>query len=206
MYLPGLLVASMALIFTVASFWWLNARSGRLIIYSLMTFAGSITAERLIIQLPVVVHNTGAKPRVIRGLRLQGVDKSGKTFQLEAQTFHPKLEPGGEGSDFIHAFAVQGRSVVTKYVRFLTPNVPLLVPGESVKLVVQSLVDERDVWTDLKTLDIHVGILTDLFITMSNNPDHWKSTTYAKGKAHQEAVMEAVGERRRLSVSAGGSH
>lgn len=200
MTLPAILVASMALIFTVASFWWLNARSGRLIIFSVMTFSGYITTQKLTIQVPIVVHNTGAKPRVIRALRLQGADQSGKVFQLDAQTFQMKLEPDNEGMDFAHAFAVSGRSVVTKYVRFATENVPQLVPGASTKLVLQGLVDERDTWVGLKTLDIFVGILTSSFITMSNNPDHWKSTTLDEGRKHQQAVMKALIERRAPST------
>ncbi|MDD0858026.1 hypothetical protein NHF46_10075 [Arthrobacter alpinus] len=195
MTLPAILVASMALIFTVASFWWLNARPGRLIIFSVMTFAGYITTQRLTIQVPVVVHNTGAKPRVIRALRLQGVDQSGKLFQIEAQTFQMKLEPSNDGMDFAHAFAVSGRSVVTKYVRFSTVDVPQLVPGASTKLVLQGLVDERDRWVGLKTLDIFVGILISSFITMSNNPDHWDSMTLQEGREHQEVVMKVLRER-----------
>ena len=185
----------MALIFTVASFWWLNARSGRLIVFSVVAFAGYITTQKLTVQIPVVVHNTGAKPRVIRALRLQGVDQSGEIFQLEAQTFQMKLEPGNDGMDFAHAFAVGGRSVVTKYVRFSTENVPQLAPGASIKLVLQGLVDERDAWVGLKTLDIFIGILISSFITMSNNPDHWKPTTLDEGRKHQQAVMKALSER-----------
>ncbi|MDM7991361.1 hypothetical protein [Arthrobacter sp. zg-Y877] len=200
MYLPTVLIASLALIFTVSSFWWLNARPGRLVFYSVTTFGGYINTQSLVIQIPVVVHNTGAKPRVIRELRLEGVDQPGGTFRLEAQTFHKKLGPGGEGSDFVHPFAVNGRSVITKYVRFATDNVPLLVPGESMKLVLQGLVGEGDSWVELKTLDIHVGILVNSFLTMSNNPGHWKTYTLADGREHQEAVMGLLRERRQVSA------
>lgn len=196
MNLPAALVASMALIFTVSSFWWLNARPGRLVVYSVMAFAGYITDQTLVIQIPVVAHNTGAKPRVIRALRLQGVDQSNKIFRLQAQTFHTKLQPGNEGTDFVHAYAVDGRSVVTKHVRFSVEDVPLLAPGESVKVVLQALMDEQDSWVGLKTLDIHVGILTSQFITLSNNPDHWNPTTAARGRKHLGRVMELVRERR----------
>lgn len=192
---PAILVASMALTFTVASLWWLNDRSGRLIIFSVMTFSGYITTQKLTIQIPIVVHNTGAKPRVIRALRLQGLDQSGKLFQLDAQTFQMKLEPGNEGMDFAHAFAVSGRSVGTKYVRFATEIVPQLVPRVSIKLVLQGLVAERGTWVGLKTLDIFVRILISSFITLSNNPDHWKPTTLDEGRKHQQAVMKALTER-----------
>lgn len=159
MTLPAVLIASLPLLFTVASFWWLNARPGRLVFFSITTFAGYISASKLTIQIPVVVHNTGAKPRVIRALRLQGMDVSGKLFHLEAQTFHVKFEPDNSGLDFTHAFSVDGRSVITKYVRFQTEKVPHLVPGAPAKLVLQGLVDENDEWRGLKTFDIFGGIL-----------------------------------------------
>ena len=200
MYLPAVLVASLALIFTVLSFWWLNARAGRLVFYPVMTFAGYINAQTLVVQIPVVVHNTGAKPRVIRALRLQGVDQSNSVFRLAAQTFETKLDPGNDDSDFVHAFAIDGRSVITKYVKFSTKAVPLLEPGKSIKLVLQGLVDESDRWVGLKTLDVHVGTLTGSFLTMSNNPDHWQSSTVADGREHQEAVMEYLRKRRQVSA------
>lgn len=206
MYLPAVLVASLALLFTVSSFWWLNARTGRLIFYSVMTFGGFINARSLVIQIPVVVHNTGAKPRVIRALRLQGMDQSNSIFRLAAQTFETKLQPGNDESDFVHAFAVAGRSVVTKYVKFSTKAVPLLEPGKSIKLVLQGLVDESDSWVGLKTLDIHVGTLVESFLTMSNNPDHWQSSTLANGRQHQKALMEYLLEQRKdLRVRTGDS-
>lgn len=168
---------------------------GRLVFFSITTFAGFISSSKLIIQIPVVVHNTGAKPRVIRALRLQGMDVNGKLFHLEAQTFHVKFEPGDTGLDFTHAFSVDGRSVVTKYVRFQTEKVPHLVPGAPAKLVLQGLVDEKDEWQGLKTFDILVGILTADFIVMSNHPGHWKQMTLADGLAHQEAIMHRLYER-----------
>lgn len=200
MYLPTVLIASLALIFTVSSFWWLNARPGRLVFYSVTTFGGYINTQTLVIQIPVVVHNTGAKPRVVRELRLEAIDQTGSTFRLEAQTFQKKLGPDRESEDFVHPFAVNGRSVMTKYIRFATDNVPLLAPGESIKLVLQGLVDEQDNWVDLKTLDIHVGILVSYFITMSNNPAHWKSSTLTDGREHQDAVMGLLRESRKASA------
>lgn len=195
MYLPAVLISLMALAFTVLSFWWLNARTGKLIVYSVMTFAGFITAEKLVLQIPVVVHNTGAKPRVIRALRLEGVDQAGNMFGMEAQTFHATLRPGDEMVDFVHAYSISGRSVVTMYVRFSPQDVPLLVPDQSTKLVLQAQVDEQDRWVVLKTLDIYLGLLLGVFITMSNNPRHWTPSTVVRGRQHQEKIMAAVRER-----------
>lgn len=127
-------------------------------------------------------------------------------FSTAAQTFETKLQPGNDESDFVHAFAVAGRSVVTKYVKFSTKAVPQLEPGKSIKLVLQGLVDESDSWVGLKTLDIHVGTLVDSFLTMSNNPDHWQSSTLASGRQHQEALMEYLLEQRKdLRVRTGDS-
>jgi hypothetical protein len=201
MYLPAVIVAALALIFTVTSFWWLNARTGDLVSYSVTTFAGSIHVDSLVIQLPVVIHNTGAKTRVVRALRLQGMDQSKSLFHLAAQKFETKLESENDGSDFVHAFAIEGRSVITKYIRFSTMETPLLKPGEPIPLVLEGLIDESDIWKGLKTVYINIGTLGASFTTMSNIPDYWQSSALADGRKHQEAVMEYVLERRkRLSV------
>jgi hypothetical protein len=63
-------VAICALIFTVASFWWLNARRGRLKTFEPHTFAAAITPQIVRLRLPLVLYNTGAIPIVVQNLRV----------------------------------------------------------------------------------------------------------------------------------------
>jgi hypothetical protein len=70
----ALAVSLMALMFTVLSFWWLNARPGRLRSYEPTTWAAFVDRERSAIRLPLVLHNTGAATLVVIGLRLRFVE------------------------------------------------------------------------------------------------------------------------------------
>ena len=63
-------VAICALAFTIASFWWLNARRGRLKTYEPHTFAAAITPQVVRLRLPLVLYNTGAIPIIVQNLRV----------------------------------------------------------------------------------------------------------------------------------------
>lgn len=71
---PAVIVAMCALAFTVLSFWWLNARQGRLKSYAPHTFAAAVTPEKTLVRLPVILFNTGPKPIVVQNLRLAFLD------------------------------------------------------------------------------------------------------------------------------------
>src|SRR6266496_3174530 len=63
-------VASLALVFTIGSFWWLNARQGRLKSFEPQSFAACRTPDILRLRFPLVFYNTGAKPIVVQDMRL----------------------------------------------------------------------------------------------------------------------------------------
>ena len=56
------LIATLALLFAVGSFWWLHARHGRLKSYAPEAFAGYMKPEEVTIRLPLAIANTGAAP------------------------------------------------------------------------------------------------------------------------------------------------
>ncbi|MFJ2769665.1 hypothetical protein [Streptomyces sp. NPDC087300] len=62
-------VAACALAFTVASFWWINARQGDLKVWESHSFAAAVTSEIARVRFPLVLYNTGAKPIVVLDLR-----------------------------------------------------------------------------------------------------------------------------------------
>lgn len=154
------------------------------------------------LQLPIVIHNTGAKPYVIRHLQLQATDADSKVFHMEAHSFQKTLNATEESfEDFAHAYVIPGRSVVTQYVRFRTEGLPHLVPGQPVNFVLRALIDEREKWSGLKTLNIHTGILTNKFTTMSNHPGHWMENTLTDGLDHQQRLMFEKGITKYLPPS-----
>jgi hypothetical protein len=61
-------VAGCTLLFTVASFWWLNARRGRLESFEPHTYAAAVTPDKVRIRLPLVLYNTRVIPIVVQNL------------------------------------------------------------------------------------------------------------------------------------------
>ena len=67
---PSVAIASLALLFTVGSFWWLNARQGRLKSYEPQSFAACRIPDKLRLLFPLVLYNSGATPIVVQDMRL----------------------------------------------------------------------------------------------------------------------------------------
>jgi hypothetical protein len=63
----ALLVAVLALLFTVASFWWLNAGRGSLQVGQSGAYAFAI---KPMLRLPTAFHNTGPRALIVTDLRL----------------------------------------------------------------------------------------------------------------------------------------
>src|SRR5690242_3321063 len=58
-----------ALLFTVASFWWIWLRRGRLVVAAPQAYASAVTASQLRIRFPLVIYNTGARAIIVENLR-----------------------------------------------------------------------------------------------------------------------------------------
>lgn len=73
----AVLISALALLFTVFSFWWMNWRSGKLVVVDLQHFAagrGRVghpdELNAWFVGLPLVLLNRGASPLVVESLRL----------------------------------------------------------------------------------------------------------------------------------------
>ncbi len=62
----GVTIAWFALLFTFGSFWWINARPGRLRSHEHNTFAASEKFPRI----PFMLYSSGPQPCVVRDLRI----------------------------------------------------------------------------------------------------------------------------------------
>lgn len=125
----GLLIATLALTFTIASFWWIQVRRGRIIIYPPSTYAGSFTSHKLVVVLPLVLYNTGPAPQVVLGLRMRigenrlehGSDESGlpATIYWHATISRLYNPEDGKGSRvYASPFPVDGRKAAERFVEF----------------------------------------------------------------------------------------
>ena len=69
---PALWIALASLLFTVASFWWMSARRGRIArVRAPNAFALLSTSAQLLLHLPIVLYNTGAAAIVVENLRIR---------------------------------------------------------------------------------------------------------------------------------------
>ncbi len=66
----SLLVSICAFVATIALFWFLNVRRGRLLCAAPHSFAATFLKSELLITLPLVLHNDGAQILVVQDMRM----------------------------------------------------------------------------------------------------------------------------------------
>jgi hypothetical protein len=96
-------VSGLALAFTIASFWWLHARTGSLEAAAPRSYA---FADKVRLRLPFAFFNTGARALIVTDLRLLVDDRE----PLGWITTRSKLRPDSQdGFAFATPFSVPGR-------------------------------------------------------------------------------------------------
>ncbi len=142
----SILIAVLALLFTVASFWWLNARSGRLLGSIPTTFAMFFDNSTARFRIPVILYNTGAKTTVVESLRLAIIGSGNEP--LEWVTTGTRLRPiEGEKDDFATPFAIEGRRVIRIFPDFKeTPPSWRPQPGSTHQMAIQAYTLGKRQW------------------------------------------------------------
>ncbi|MEU8750749.1 hypothetical protein AB0C88_09715 [Streptomyces chartreusis] len=169
-------VAACALVFTVASFWWLNARQGRLKSWEPLTFAGAVTVFQSRLRFPVVLYNTGAKPIVVRDLRLAfHDDELASTAPLPWTSSRSHLRP--DGNDELKmpaAFAVPGRAAEQLFIEFGTSKPRHFVPdARPYRVTIEALVGHKEGWRLIVAFTWHADRLVNpgSYIAYRNLPE-----------------------------------
>jgi hypothetical protein len=67
----AIFLSLLALSFSIFSFWWLNARQGKLLVIGPQYVFGRYSSGTLAIEIPLVLRNTGPRAIVLSGLRLR---------------------------------------------------------------------------------------------------------------------------------------
>jgi hypothetical protein len=106
----ALIVSVLALIFTVGSFWWMNARRGSIEIGRPGTYAFAASTLRL--RLPLALYNTGATALIVTDIRFRPQSATDGEPYLWLATLSNLRPTEGEPRDFTTPFAVLGRSTV----------------------------------------------------------------------------------------------
>ena len=166
---PALWIALASLLFTVASFWWMSARRGRIArVRAPNAFALLSTSAQLLLHLPLVLFNTGAAAIVVENLRIRipGL-RTPAPWAISRRTFYSR-----DASDHAFPFGVPigGRATAQLFVEFMLSRPGLtLESGRSYPLDVDALV--RGKWTTIVRFQLHVPEASDLgrFLPYSND-------------------------------------
>jgi hypothetical protein len=179
-------VASLALLFTVGSFWWLNARQGKLTSFEPQSFAAGVTPDILRLRFPVVLYNTGAKPIVVQDMRLRFLDEPSWSEPLPWVGTRTKIKPDPEdGHDFPAVFALPGRTARQLFIEF-GGRFPEVMPlARDYRVQIQVKLGHRRGWHRAVTFTLRGARITEptFYITYSNSAHGLSEETVRESKA-----------------------
>ena len=166
------LIAVCALLFTVASFWWLNARRGRLKSFEPHTFSAGIPSHMVRLRFPIVLYNTGAVPIVVQNLRVR-FPKERDSEPLPWVGWRFQIRPDEhESHDFPAVFAVPGRRAHQMFVEFGGPSLGFTLERRDYPALVEIKLGHKKKWKRLIKFTFHAGEISDpdSYVTYENTP------------------------------------
>lgn len=168
---PAVIVATLALLFTVASFWWLHARTGRVRASDTTAYAGYLASDHVTLRIPVLLYNSGARTRVVDELRL--VSPTWAAPEGEWQTVTATLKPAGDDSDFAAPYAIDGRKTSSKFMTFTFDFSGHLPEPKSTIMSLEARLDGTTKWRTLRHITLHLGHMhsPERYLTYRNTPD-----------------------------------
>ncbi|MEV0679113.1 hypothetical protein AB0I60_21595 [Actinosynnema sp. NPDC050436] len=128
---PSVVISVAALIFTLASFWWIQVRRGRLRVETGPVFSGAITSNKIVLNVPLVFHNLDPASLVVADIKLHlsgGDDENSPDHKALPKrmfwiAFHGSVYPEpDEHRQFAMPFAVEGRKSVERVIEFQWDN------------------------------------------------------------------------------------
>ncbi|WP_161202331.1 hypothetical protein [Streptomyces sp. SID1328] len=192
-----------ALIFTVSSFWWINARQGRLESWEPQSFAAIVDCSMTRLRLPLVLHNTGAKPIVVQDLRMTFPDEPASHLPLLWMSSPSCLRPGLDEEPKLPAgFAVSGREAQQLFMEFEAPFAGVVLAPRDYKVQIQVRVGHRKGWRPLLTFTLRAANIVDRkrYIVYSNAPVELTKEDRQKADA---ALQELLDQQENLSAPGG---
>ncbi|MER5842159.1 hypothetical protein ABT099_17985 [Streptomyces prasinus] len=166
-------VAACALLFTIVSFWWLNARQGKLKSYTPHSFAAAVTRSKTLIRVPLVFFNTGPKPIIVQNLRLVFLGATQNKVILPWSTTRDRIRPEKDDDPRLPSvFIVNGRAAVQVFVEFSTPFPNFIPEHREYQAMVECKLGHKGKWSELLTFSIQLGNITSpaSYIAYSNEP------------------------------------
>lgn len=169
----AIIISVSALGFTIFSFWWMNWRKGKIELSSnLRTYAACANGNKLLIELPLILHNTGAIPLVVENMRLHlpAIKENEKHL-----FFNATVSKLGTDTDraFAKPFSIHGGNVIELICEFQNTSTKFCFEEGDYNFEVQALLGNAGKWKTIKTYTIHVHgsdlqTLNDRLITHDN--------------------------------------
>jgi hypothetical protein len=144
-----------ALLFSVASFWWLNARTGSIVATRPRAYAFGGSSDALRLRFPFAFFNDGAKTLLVEDLRVVLNGEHGQPL-LRWATTRDRLRPEiNDGFAYPVPFSILGRSTREVVAEF-QPDADLdWLPAADAaqRLRLQGQIHPSDEWVDLVAFD-----------------------------------------------------
>lgn len=186
---PSSFIAACALVFTVASFWWLNYRRGRLRVYEPHSFAAAIDGSRvLFLRFPLVFENTGAAPIVVADLQMRFPDVPTSILPLPWRTTRTQIKLSPDDDPQLPAvFTVAGRTAERHFIEFGGPFPGFQLEAKDYKVTIDARLGHKRDWQTAVTLTLRAGHISfpERYIAYSNSP-------HTLSKDDQEKANEAL--------------
>lgn len=146
----SIVVSILALLFTVAAFWWLHARRGKIEASAPRTYA---FAEKVRLRLPLVFFNTGAAALTVTDLRI-ALDGDPARSGFDWITTRSTLRPAnGDDHRYATPFAVRGRDAREVIAEFGDNDGWSPPPGSRHRMRVQAMVSPSEEWEEVGAFD-----------------------------------------------------
>lgn len=173
---PSIVISILALLFTVSSFWWIQVRRGNIVCAIPRTYASDFGNDRVIVVLPLVLHNTGPAPIVIEDFRLWLTKPDWETPLLYRwQAVQPGIIPAppNGGRVFPSPYPVEGRRAVERFIEFGCKTSGFAPTDGPYEAKVEIKMSHKDDWLGLATFDLNTQLSRETrgFIVRPNDPE-----------------------------------
>jgi len=157
MNITALFISTLALIFTIFSFWWMNWRRGKIIVSPPRSFAAASMSEDdlLIIQLPLIFYNDGAASQVIQNLRLTLVQNRNQSAILYFNNTIPDLV-NTKNREWARQFAVEGRKSYSSVFVFQRKPGNFIFHKGKCQAIFEGKLNNDDKWEEMITFDLQI--------------------------------------------------
>jgi hypothetical protein len=200
-WLPSVLVAFIALLFALASFWWMNVRQGKLKSYEPQSYAASWSGSSVfLLCLPLVLHNTGPKPIVIQDFKLRFPREKTGLIPIPWRRSRSRLEPRGDSIETMPAvFALPGWKAEQHFIEFGCPFPGVAFEKRDFEIEIQVKLGHKKDWDTLLKFTLRAERIYDPenYETHDNSENKLSKEDKAKLDAFSSGLLKELEERSR---------